>query len=185
MIINAYNTRILGLVAPKKSGKDTFYKLCLELYLEGRLKFHPIRLAFADELKKEVAKMQDVSVGDINKDKEKYRVALQTIGVARREQDKEYWVNKLTEELASKLAKQKRNTLYIITDVRFLNEAAFVQSHGGKLLKIRRTQAYSNDQHISETEMRSIVTDSFLDNDQSELLFKSQILDYLNRHILC
>lgn len=182
-----YIKKIVGLVGKKHSGKDTFYLNCLELHLEGKLSLYPKRFAFADELKKEVAKANDITVEQINKDKQAYRSRLQDIGVAKRREDKEFWVKALASSLISyEGLKENVPTLAIITDVRFINEAEFIKSIDGKLIRIIRTETDdAGDTHISETELTQINYDYPLNNPSKPLLYKQQILDTLKQLNLC
>lgn len=61
---------------------------------------------------------------------------------------------------------------WIISDVRFINEALSVKQHGGIILKISR-QSNKSDNHISETELEQIVPDWTIANDGTiEELYK-------------
>jgi dephospho-CoA kinase len=53
---------------------------------------------------------------------------------------------------------------YVITDVRFLNEADAVHSLGGKIIQIKCEKTIGNDTHASETEMDYIVPDYIISN---------------------
>ena len=178
-----YIKKIVGLVGKKHSGKDTFYANCLELYLAGEIKLLPYRLAFADALKEELAKQCNTTVEQINKDKKAYRSRLQDVSIERRRQDEEYWINKLAQKMI-KYELQEANTpsLVIVTDVRFLNEAAFIHKLNGKLIRITRPSTDNDiDKHVSETELTLIDYDYPLSNTGSNNLYKHQILDTLKQ----
>ena len=79
---------------------------------------------------------------------------------------------------------QEANTpsLVIITDVRFLNEAAFIHKLNGKLIRITRPSTDNDiDKHVSETELTLIDYDYPLSNYGSNDLYKHQILDTLKQ----
>ena len=172
--------KVIGLVGQKHSGKDTFYKLCLELYLDKRLEYCPYRYAFADALKQEVADKHGITIEELNKNKEKYRIELQETGVKHRDIEKGHWIDKLADSLLN--FKMKGPSLILITDVRFVNEAFFVRDLHGKLIRIHRRSSENDiDSHISETEQRQIICDDFIDNNESELRYKMLIQDTLRK----
>ena len=60
----------------------------------------------------------------------------------------------------------KENCNYVISDVRFKDEAEFIKSLGGILIKIERNNLSQTEHssHISETEMESIIFDNKIEN---------------------
>lgn len=80
---------------------------------------------------------------------------LQRIGMERRDQDPEYWVKQVRNQLAS------FNGIALITDVRFQNEIQMVKELGGFTVQMIRlnqdgTRFYSDDRpsgHPSESEL--------------------------------
>lgn len=182
-----YIKNIIGLVGKKHSGKDTFYANCLELFLNGDITLQPKRFAFADSLKEVVSMELGISVSEINKNKPLYRTKLQEIGVAKRQLDKEFWINELAKKLLRyELHEAKVPSLVIITDVRFLNEAEFLHKLKAKLIRITRPSTDNDiDKHISETELELINYDYPLENRGSNNLYKHQILDTLKQLNLC
>lgn len=92
------------------------------------------------------------------------REVLQQWGTFRRLTDKEYWLKQVENVLRSP---QAAGMKYVITDVRFANEATRVESLGGALVRIRRKtaeDAAASDTHPSETELRNRTTDHLVDN---------------------
>ena len=81
--------QVLGITGYKLSGKDTF---CVAL----QFKFPKIvRLAIADEIKRELAKFLGITVATIEEFKEPhYRKPLQDLGSARRRIDANYWLSR-------------------------------------------------------------------------------------------
>lgn len=53
---------------------------------------------------------------------------------------------------------------FVISDVRFANEADWVRQRGGVIWRINRPQAAPVRAHVSETEMQSIQPDVCVDN---------------------
>ena len=66
---------IIGISGKKRSGKDTIFKLIKEL--NGIL---PLRAAFGDQIKEEVADITGVDVDHIEENKEHFRQMLQWWG---------------------------------------------------------------------------------------------------------
>lgn len=92
------------------------------------------------------------------------REVLQQWGTFRRQTDKEYWLKQVENVLRSPEAAGMK---YVITDVRFANEAVRVEALGGALVRIRRKSAEdaaAGDTHPSETELRNRATDYTVDN---------------------
>jgi len=149
---------LIGIVGYKKSGKDT---LC-NLLLEDWQNITPKRFAFADPLKKDIADWLKITVEDINRNKELFRPILQWYGTEyRRAQDEQYWVKRTVETILRSCPLQE-NTLAIITDVRFHNEAEMIRDCGGLLVRIDRGS--SNDEHASEVNVSKIPVDKVIDN---------------------
>lgn len=65
---------------------------------------------------------------------------LQRIGHGRRQEDPLYWVkrNFLKIDMWASKLKDPANAIAIITDLRYLNEAEYIHSRGGKLIKVVR-----------------------------------------------
>jgi len=60
---------------------------------------------------------------------------------------------------------------YIISDVRFLDEALAIKKLGGTLIRVRRTNSVSSETgiehvHTSEMQINKIICDYFIDNDK-------------------
>jgi len=64
---------------------------------------------------------------------------------------------------------------YVISDVRFLDEAEFIRQKGGIVVQISRTLLRSSDEHshCSELEINNITPDCIIDNNGTiEQLYK-------------
>ncbi len=174
--MNAHGSlpNVLGLVGKAGSGKDRFYWQALA-------QFSYVRIAFADPLKVLSVVMLLRAYEGIDKDiKELLRVFpfvyyevfnLEKSGLSRtlqqylgtniaREYDKNYWINAIKPIVEKYLEK---NIKIVFTDVRFKNEAEFIKSIGGKLIKIEGQGKYAEDsaetKHASETELEEIKCD--------------------------
>jgi hypothetical protein len=150
------NVHVYGLSAKAKHGKDTLYEIIKKL--------HPqvVRVAFADALKEEVAEACGVTVDFINQHKDLFRPMLQWWGTEFRRQlnGNDYWIRRLED----KLSVLPEGTVVFVTDTRFQNEAEFVRSGGGHILRLVRP-GYVSDRgasHASEVELESISPDSLI-----------------------
>lgn len=167
--------RVIGLVGSKQHGKDTVCELIKKILSTKRVK----RLAFADPLKTELADACGVSVDDINREKGRYRLGLQWWGTEfRRGQDKEYWIKQL--DLCLAKADREGTDVAVVTDVRFLNEAALIKASGGQLVRVVRYGFTSGDGHSSETEMGLIEVDYVLHNSGTLDALEQEVRVYLS-----
>lgn len=153
---------IIGLVGERRSGKDTVCEILQKISGE---KFE--RAAFADELKRQVAKIFGISIDKLNAIKAlpPVRHLLQWYGTdyVRYLEGENYWVDQL-----QLLLHQSNASCWIITDVRFQNEANWVKKFPHHVLfrVVRETVAKEAlaDSHASETELKSIDTDFIINN---------------------
>ena len=147
------NNMIIGITGKKKSGKDSFFKAlsaCVSVQ----------QFAFGDDLKAEFAVACGCTLDYLNAHKDEFRTMLQWWGTDLRRDvfGKDYWV----EKMAARIDQCK--ALTVITDVRFLNEAEFVKSRGGIMIRIIGGQSEEGDDHQSETEMDQIEVDHLIFN---------------------
>lgn len=167
---------MVGLVGKKRCGKDTFFlELWNQMWFFGRVK-HPLqspeRFAFADALKEELCEILGITPEYLNEHKEFFRSALQEHGSRRREENKGYWIEELV------LSEKWRHSRgwKIITDVRHQNEADFIKSQDGLLIRITRPGTDSpEDRHESETELEKIQCDHVLCNDKDLAEFRFKV----------
>lgn len=128
---------IIGLSGKKRVGKDT----CGH-YLE--LKYGFQRIAFADHLKK-IAK----KVGWDGKKDVKGRRLLQVLGEVVRDYNEQYWVDQVLATIQKKA--REGYTDFVITDMRFPNEVAWLREVGGVAVRVYSEDEITNDLHKSET----------------------------------
>lgn len=128
---------IIGLVGYARSGKDTIAAM-----LPGD---RWCRLAFADALKTEVLRMlektRDLNWLGMEHNKEKLRPFLVFWGEFRRQLDRDYWI---------KIVQNRRMSYgdsadFIVTDVRYLNEAEYVKRQGGIVVWVERGREPANE----------------------------------------
>jgi hypothetical protein len=163
---------IIGLCGHMGAGKDAAAALLSMLWYE--------RISFADELKSEVAAaISDPSkipselpeyisslILSCNREEvyakptsERMRVILQFWGTDfRRAQDPDYWVKLVSHRI-------QPGRKYVISDVRFANEAAMIREKGGVVWKIDRPVAINGiPGHASEQAIDSIEPDVVIYN---------------------
>jgi hypothetical protein len=172
---------IVGLTGFSGSGKDTFAK---SMALRGG--FH--RVAFADKLK-ELAAVQDLAYvsdtpevsgnhrmrllsrevalhgWDVAKQDSEVRQFLQELGTAHREVfGEDFWVRAAMPQIR---ALQLECKSIVITDVRYANEVAYVQSQGGFVIRIERPDVHAVNDHISDAGVVDLEVDETIMNDGS------------------
>lgn len=153
---------LLGLTGLKQSGKDTVFKI-LEKQLAPK---KVVRVAFADALKKEVAKGCGVSLEFLEKNKDNFRLILQGWGTDFRRKllGEDYWLKIVAKQI---LALSDDVELVVVTDVRFHNEAELIKKSGGSIWRVVRNVSSPIDQHSSEQELLSIYEDKTIFNHNS------------------
>jgi len=130
---------IIGLSGKKRVGKNT-----VGMYLD--LKHGIYNLSFAKKLK-ELAR----SLGWDGRKDEPGRKLLQDLGAVIRTYNEDYFVDYLQGELEKLKQEEPELTRFAITDVRFANEAAWVKSKGGVVIRVWGKDEITDDIHISET----------------------------------
>lgn len=162
--------RLLGLVGPKRSGKDT---VAATLVDECGWR----RVAFADHLRW-VAGQANPTLVHVDEPRQfpaplsyllavnggwealkdtiwdaPARAFLQRLGVAMRAVDPGVWVRAAMLDVD---AWRADGTDVVVTDVRFQNEADAIIAAGGRLVRVHRDTLAATDRHVSETEQASI-----------------------------
>jgi len=172
---------IISCSYKKRVGKDTFCRIVQELYPDKKV----VRIAFADELKDELDTILLIPNGlsrrmfEDESVKEIARPLLQGWGTIRREFcDKNYWVKRAFWKMTDK------DTIYIITDARYLNEIEYINSQGGHTVHIKRELAVDPlSTHSSETELDNYhhLFEYTIENNGSEAEFKEKIRDVMQK----
>jgi len=145
---------IIGFGYKARSGKDTAAG-----YLRDHFGFTPV--AFADSLKRACAEIfglsQEQLYGDQKEAEDPYwrdtpRNILQKVGTEclRRGYDENVWIHSLGRKV-----KREPDRNWVITDVRFPNEANAVKDWGGKVVQVSRPSApgIATNLHASEVSM--------------------------------
>lgn len=131
---------IIGLTGLARCGKDTFCKYARQ-HLKS-INYESHRLAFADELKKDVDAFLIEKLGisaftEITEEKEIIRPMLTTWGTdIIRKKDDLHWVKKVEKVIDEN---KKKNEVSIVTDIRFPNEIEYIHKIGGKVVHLTMT----------------------------------------------
>jgi hypothetical protein len=176
---------IIGLMGYAQSGKDSVAKVLVERY-------GYTRLAFADNIRnmlfdinplvKDNLRIKEVIV-EYGWEQSKslfpeVRDLLQRLGVsARTHLDNLIWI-------AAVMGQIQDGKNYVITDVRFENEATVIKSLGGDLWRIKRPGVNAVNNHVSESELDGYKVDKILSNggtlEELELLVHTRMDSYEN-----
>jgi hypothetical protein len=157
---------IIGLSGYAQSGKNTVADILVDHH-------GFIALAFADPIKElvydinpkinsiEIQRLVNEYGWDIVKQDPEVRRLLQTTGEAGRQGIDEYlWVAMTLSQI-----KDPYEGRYVITDVRFPNEAAAITAQGGQIWRIERPGVDAVNDHVSETALDAWVFEETIIND--------------------
>lgn len=190
--------KLIGLVSKMGSGKDYISINLLKPFLQAH-GLNVVILGIADQVKCIGSCENDFSYHDLEMKQSNVRKWLQKFANSKRTHRQNYWINALDVRLK---LDHKRNQfdVAIITDVRFLNEAQYIQSNNGIIVKVD-SPCRHNDyvkqmnldtatiEDISETELDMISPDLIYYNDfeqtQEQLESNTKVLEIIrNRFIL-
>jgi hypothetical protein len=157
---------IIGLSGYARSGKDEVAKILMEEYGYKRIAFaDKIRelLLETNPLIKDGFRVEGV-VDAYGWDQAKVlfpeiRNLLQDLGVgARKVFDDSFWIGQVFYSMDVDIN-------YVITDVRFVNEAETIKSNNGKIWRIKRNGVEAVNNHVSEHDMDGYQVDQILKNE--------------------
>jgi energy-coupling factor transporter ATP-binding protein EcfA2 len=154
---------IIGLCGKKGSGKSTVGKILNENYGYEQISFAtPIK----DMLK--AMGLRDTEINDpvfkeivLDEFGQSPRQLMQSLGTAwgRETVKNTIWIEALKKRLDPSVN-------YVIDDVRFDNEARFIQEHGGSVILVNRQKASADDEHISEAGLTEHLVDGIINNER-------------------
>lgn len=152
---------IIALTGLKRSGKSTAAKHLETKYGFVRINFkdgllEELKKYFPDFLRAE-AEYHACTIEELLEKKPGHiRQLLQNFGTdLRRAYSEDYWIRKWLDKVNS-----SENKNVVVDDCRFLNEAGAIRTNGGSIIRIVKSgQVFSNDAHLSETEMVRIQAD--------------------------
>jgi hypothetical protein len=127
---------LIGLSGKARSGKDAVADKCAELFGWRKMKL-------ANPLKKMCREMFGLSLEHTDGAWKEQPVGTTTprqlmieIGRLGRAVRTNFWVERLQQEILK--TPQAQIHTYVIADVRFLNEAAWIKNHGGMMVRLER-----------------------------------------------
>lgn len=145
-------TKVIGIAGYARCGKDTFVGIAKEILKNNG--YTPVRVAFADSLKKEVTRMlkdnnfKATVYTEDTEEKKLIRPLLVWWGCQRRYESPEglHWVNVAENEIKSTISSCDAHSpaasdklVFLVSDVRFLNEARWVhQTFDGEVIHLKR-----------------------------------------------
>jgi hypothetical protein len=164
---------IIGLTGRAHTGKDTAADHLVREYGFGRA-------AFADTLRTMLEAMLEDAGADYAHLYEPHlkaapipqlggvsaRELMQTLGTewGRAQHGANWWLHLLQRRLGLHDGGSPVHDRIVITDVRFPNEAAFIQLRGGRIIKLHREQAPTVRSHASEADIDALPCDADLAN---------------------
>lgn len=168
---------LIGLSGKQRSGKDTFADYLVEKY--GFKK-----VSFANPIKELAVNYFGLNPVDVYETKpEKVRKVLQDIGKIGRYVDDLFWVKKALEEYDP-----NSNNNYVVSDVRFINEAEYLKSLDGLIIRIEAPREIrasrgllTGEDDISETELDGYKFDYVINNVGSLETFYQMIDDLMKK----
>ena len=159
---------IIGLSGYAQSGKDTAAELlCLNYDFK--------RIAFADAIRESISRLNPmlgngIRVGemaedygwDVAKNNPEVRRLLQVMGteVGRQLFGDDVWIDIVMRQID---ANPEQN--WVVTDVRFPNEANAIKSRSGYMLRVNRLNHHAVNNHASEHAMDNYMFDNVIFND--------------------
>ena len=163
------NPILIGLTGYAGTGKDTVREI---LEAEGATGF-----AFADPIRNMVRELlASTGIDDKWMDRRElkeepipqlgvsYRHLAQTLGTEwGRAVAPDFWLRIAGAYVAN--LKHQGLTAFVVSDVRFLNEAQWVRDRGGVIWRVHRTLASPVREHVSESELDDIKPDVTIHND--------------------
>lgn len=133
--------------------------------------------------------IEEIGYEEAKKRYPEYRELLQRMGteVGRELYGESFWVDRVLSQILvdGHVAKNACGEVvftqvpgdFVITDVRFPNEADAVQSVGGKIYKVVRPGTGAVNSHISDTGIDNLPTDGEILNDCDLEVFRARVLE--------
>ncbi len=146
---------IIGLMGFAKSGKDETAKALLNIGFR--------RVAFGDEVKLEYGKMVNLTYDEIEANKEHHRPAIIALGEGKRNNNVNYWIDKVSDQI------EEKDVDVVITDIRRISEVNYLcfqlPSEGYKTILIQMVRpAVNGGEYDEDPETSKAVTYSDFHN---------------------
>ena len=166
---------IIGLTGYAQSGKDTLAGMLIGLHGYQRIAFADKIREFLYETSPDYIKFLVDEVGwEVAKQNQTVRELLQNTGVgARKVFGEDFWIKEAFKNI-------NINHKFVVTDVRFLNEAKAITDLGGQIWRIKRIGVTAVNGHVSETEMDGYPVDQIFTNNGSLQDLKNLIEKRMN-----
>lgn len=176
------NQILIGLHGSARSGKDTAAR-----YLAAQYQF--LLYAFASPLKSALQLMFNLTTAQLDGDQKEQplnwlgkspRELMQTLGTewGRHQVHHQLWLLLAEQNLAKLAQTQEWHAGFVISDVRFENEAHWLRERGGVVVHLRRPDAAAVNPHVSESGIAVHDNDLILHN-EGDLDYLHAQLDHL------
>jgi hypothetical protein len=173
---------VIGIYGDPRSGKDVAADYLRAYYRKVK------RTAFSDTILPEVNQFlnkigSEHQIDSGNKSEIMYRSLLQAWGIARPDQDPDYWVKKVKQYVEQELSSDETE-LVIVTGIRLLPDIDSVHSLNGHLWKVNRPGNDYQAEHQVEKELQKIEPDRVIENEVAGDLsfYESNIVKTVNSY---
>jgi hypothetical protein len=187
-------SKIIALTGAKGCGKDTTASILRDAYsISGERLVRPI--AFADPIKHEVMRIFNLdtidqydtfkrSIIQSNNVTIDGRHVVREIGMLMRRYDVNQFVEYVDQQINSVDENPNRDTIWVITDLRFDNELIHLQNLGAKIVKIDRPLGNVIDTHITERGFDNSVCDIIIENKTTLGEYTSEVLKVFDKKLM-
>lgn len=169
--------RVIGIAGRIGSGKDYLARHLKSVYFSDA-----VIISFADQLKlscildenpKNQQETQEIYNNYFDLKPQEIRQKIQEFGCSLREDNEHIWVNMLYTQLL--IYTSRGIDTIIISDVRFPNEASFIKSIGGMLIKVVAPSRNSlATQHLTE-ESKNHLSESFVESMDCDVIINNEV----------
>lgn len=161
---------IIGISGKKQSGKDEVFRI---------IKKHQptaVRIAFADEVKREVAQATNCTIEYMEAHKDVFRTIYQWWGTDFRRNlcNPDYWCDCWLDTIH----KLQHDAIVVTPDIRFLNEVELFHDMGQPVWRINRGLIIT-DTHASETELDNYEFPLTINNNGTLAKLETRVLQLL------
>lgn len=186
--------KIIALTGAKGCGKDTTASILRDAYsISGERLVRPI--AFADPIKHEVMRIFNLatineydafkrSITQSNGVTIDGRHVVREIGMLMRRYDVNQFVEYVDQQIDNQDKNPERDTIWVITDLRFDNELIHLQNLGAKIVKIDRPLGNVIDTHITERGFDNSVCDIIIENKATLGEYTSEVLKVFDKKLM-